>query len=92
MDKIILADGREFECISFAISSGGYLFIRVDMTLGEAATEFSHGTESVTYDQYGGKTITVRGFTKLEYIVNEDDCVRVALTRPVDIEEIPEAE
>lgn len=88
MDKIKLSDGREFEVISFAISSSGHMFIRVNMSLGEAAAAFSHGTERIIYEPEDGNTIAISGWTELAYIVNEQDCVRVALIRPMEVEEV----
>ena len=88
MDKIKLADGREFDALSFGISHAGYLFIRVQMSMGEAAEAFSHGTDRIIYEPDGGGPKAISGFTKLEYIVNEDSCVRVAITRPMEFEDI----
>lgn len=87
MEKIKLSDGREFEVGSFAIATSGHMFIRVNMSLGEAAEAFSHGTEKIVYMPEDQDAIAINGFTQLEYIVNEQDCVRVALTRPLDVEE-----
>lgn len=88
METITLSDGRKIEVISFAIASSGHMFIRVNMSLGEAAAFFSTGTDRITYESEGQDGILINGFTQLAYIVNEQDCVRVALVRPLDMEEI----
>lgn len=88
MEKVTLSDGRQFEVDSFAIASSGHMFIRVAMSLGEAAAAFSHGTERIIYEPEDGKAIAVSGWTELSYIVNEQDCVRVALIRPMEVEEV----
>lgn len=84
MDKIKLSDGRETEVISFAISSGGILFVRVEMDMEKAASYFTNGTDVIVYEREDMPNRTFRGFTKIEYIVNEGECVRVALTRPAE--------
>lgn len=84
MDKIKLSDGREIDIVSFAISTGGVLFIRVMMDLAAAAAFFSTGTDVIIYEREGMPDRTFRGFTQQAYIVNETDCVRVALTRPAE--------
>lgn len=86
MEKIKLSDGREVEVISFAIASSGHMFIRVNMNMGEAYSFFSSGTDKITYIPEEGDAISIGGFTELAYIVNEQDCVRVALVRPMQIE------
>ena len=86
MEKIRLSDGRDVEVISFAIASSGYMFIRVNMNMGEAYSFFSSGTDKITYIPEEGDAISIGGFTELAYIVNETDCVRVALVRPMQIE------
>jgi hypothetical protein len=86
MERIRLSDGREVEVISFAIASSGYMFIRVNMNMGEAYSFFSSGTDKITYIPEEGDAISIGGFTELAYIVNETDCVRVALVRPMQIE------
>lgn len=86
MDKVTLSDGRQFEVGSFAISSSGHMFIRVNMSLGEAAAAFSHGTDRIIYEPEDNDALAISGFTELAYIVNESDCVRVALIRPMQIE------
>lgn len=86
MDKVTLSDGRQFEVGSFAIASSGHMFIRVKMSLGEAAAAFSHGTDRIIYEPEDNDAIAISGFTELAYIVNESDCVRVALIRPLQIE------
>ena len=91
MDKIRLANGSEHECVSFGLASVGYLFIRVRMTLAEAATTFGANTERIEYHPEGGDPIAINGFTQLDYIVNEGDCVRVALRQPVDVEAVGDA-
>ena len=88
MEKIKLSDGREVEVLSFAIASSGYMFIRVNMSLGEAAAAFSHGTDRIIYYPEDNDAIAISGFTELAYIVNEQDCVRVALIRPMEVEEV----
>lgn len=88
MDKITLSDGRQFDVGSFAIASSGHMFIRVNMSLGEAAATFSHGTDRIIYEQEDGNAIAISGWTELSYIVNEQDCVRVALIRPMEVEEV----
>ena len=88
MDKVTLSDGRQFEVGSFAIASSGHMFIRVNMSLGEAAAAFSHGTERIIYEPEDGNAIAISGWTELAYIVNEQDCVRVALIRPIEVEEV----
>ena len=86
MEKIRLSDGREVEVISFAIASSGHMFIRVNMNMGEAYSFFSSGTDKIVYIPEEGDAISIGGFTELAYIVNETDCVRVALVRPMQIE------
>lgn len=86
MERIRLSDEREVEVISFAIASSGYMFIRVNMNMGEAYSFFSSGTDKITYIPEEGDAIAIGGFTELAYIVNETDCVRVALVRPMQIE------
>ena len=87
MEKVKLSDGREFEVGSFSIASSGHMFIRVKMGLGEAAAAFSSGTDRIVYCPEDQDEIPINGYTNLAYIVNEPDCVRVALTRPI-VEEI----
>lgn len=91
MDKVRLANGKEYKCISFGVANVGYLFIRVDMTLSKAATTFGANTERIEYHPEGGDPIAINGFTQLDYIVNEGDCVRVALKQPVNMEAIGDA-
>lgn len=88
MEKITLSDGREFNVISFAIASSGHMFIRVNMSIGEAAAAFTSGTDRIVYEREDSNPIVINGFSKLAYIVIEEDCVRVALIRPFDMEEI----
>ncbi len=84
MDTIILSDGRELNVISFALSTAGYLFIRVNMSIIEAAEYFSTGTNIIIYKPQDAEPRRVVGFTSIAYIVNEIDCVRVALVRPAE--------
>ena len=84
MDKIILSDGRELEVISFGISTSGYMFIRVDMTLIQAVGYFASGTDVIIYEPQDGESKRILGFTNIAYIVNEENCVRVALVRPAE--------
>ena len=84
MEKIKLSNGKEYETISVGMAHSGHLFIRVQMTLSKAATAFSKGTDRIIY-----YPTDKNGFTELAYIVNENDCVRVALTRPL-VEELLE--
>lgn len=88
MESITLSDGREIPVISFAIATSGHMFIRVAMNMGEAAAAFSHGTDRIIYEPEDGNAISISGWTELSYIVNEQDCVRVALMRPLDVEEV----
>lgn len=88
MEKIKLSDGREAEVLSFAIASSGHMFIRVKMSIGEAYNFFSSGTDRIIYTQEEGNAIAISGFSELAYIVNESECVRVALLRPMQIEEV----
>ena len=88
MDKITLSNGNQHDVDSFAISSSGYMFIRVKMSMAEAATAFANGTDRIVYQPEDGDAIAINGFTELSYIVNEPDCVRVALIRPLDMEEL----
>lgn len=86
MEKIKLSDGREYEALSFAIASSGHMFIRVKMDIGQAYAAFSYGTDRIVYTPEDGDGIVINGFTELAYIVNEQDCVRVALVRPLDVQ------
>lgn len=88
MDKVTLSDGRQFEVGSFAIASSGHMYIRVNMNMGDAYREFSHGTERIIYEPEEQDAIAISGFSELAYIVNEKDCVRVALIRPLEMESI----
>lgn len=83
MEKIRLSNGKEYDTLSVGIAHSGHLFIRVPLTLSKAATAFSKGTDEITYYPSGKKPVVINGFTELAYIVNENDCVRVALTRPI---------
>ena len=83
MPKVILSDGREIEVISFGISSSGYMFIRVPMSMIEAIQFFSIGTDVITYEA-GGESRRYVGFTNLAYVVREVTNVRVALVRPAE--------
>ena len=83
MGKVTLSDGREYETLSFGISSNGFMMIRVQMDIGEAYNAFSSGTDVIIYEQEEVPPRRFTGFTKLEYIVNETTCSRVALTRPL---------
>ena len=89
MEKIQLSNGKEYETISVGIAHSGHLFIRVQMTLSKAATAFSKGTDRIIYYPTDKNPVAINGFTELAYIVNENDCVRVALTRPL-VEELLE--
>lgn len=91
MDKVILNNGAEYGIVSFALASVGYLFIRVNMTLAEAATVFGNAENAARIEfhpAYNGSPICILGFSQLDYIVNEGDCVRVALKQPVQYEEV----
>lgn len=88
MEKITLSDGRKFDVDSFSIASSGHMFIRVKLPMNRAALEFAHGTERIVYEADGQPPVAIKGFTELAYIVNESDCVRVALIRPMDIQEV----
>lgn len=90
-DKIRLNDGTELDCISFATASVGILFIRVNLSLVEAVQVFSNkeNLSTITYvPAADGKPFSISNFTELAYIVNEADCVRIALQQPVMIEEV----
>ena len=84
MDKVLLSDGRELDVISFAISTAGYLFIRVSMSIADAFNYFSIGTDVIIYEPKDAESRRVLGFTNIAYIVNEENCVRVALVRPAE--------
>lgn len=88
MDKITLSDGRQFDVETFAIAASGHMFIRVKMPMNQAAIEFSHGTERIIYEPEEQSSVAINGFSELAYIVNESECVRVALIRPMDIQEV----
>ena len=91
MDKIRLNDGTEIDCLSFATASVGILFIRVNISLLEAVNVFSNkeNISKITFiPEAGENQISVSNFTELAYIVNEADCVRVALQQPVSIEQV----
>ena len=91
MDKIRLNDGTELDCISFATASVGLLFIRVNLSLVDAVQVFSNkeNLSNITYIPCsGGTPFSVSNFTELAYIVNEADCIRVALQQPVMIQEV----
>lgn len=88
MESITLSDGREISVISFAVASSGHMFIRVNMSLADAVKAFSSGTDRIIYNPEDGEAIALSGWTELAYIVNEDNCVRVALVRPLDIVEV----
>lgn len=83
MGKVTLSDGREYETVFFGITSAGYMMISVEMDIGEAYNAFSSGTDVITYELEEVPPRRFKGFTKLEYIVNETTCSRVALTRPL---------
>ena len=83
MNKVTLSDGRETDVISFGISSSGYMFIRVEMSMVDAIQFFSTGTDVITYEA-GGESRRYAGFTNLAYVVNEQTNVRVALVRPAE--------
>ena len=53
METITLSDGRKIGIISFAIASSGHMYIRVNMSLGEAASFFSSGTDRIVYKSEG---------------------------------------
>lgn len=91
MDKIRLNDGTELDCVSFATTSVGMLFIRVNLTLVDAVQVFSNkeNLSTITYvPAADGDPFSISNFTELAYIVNEADCVRVALQQPVRIQEV----
>ena len=83
MGKVTLSDGREYETVFFGITSGGIMMISVEMDIGETYNAFSSGTDVITYELEEVPPKRFKGFTKLEYIVNETNCSRVALTRPL---------
>lgn len=91
IDRIKLANGSEYGCASFALASVGYLFIRVNMSLVDAARIFGN-PENISRIEYypsaDGEPFAISGFTALDYIVNEGDCVRVALKQPVLFDEV----
>lgn len=89
MEKIVLSNGKEYDAISVGMAHSGHLFIRVQMSLSKAATAFSKGTDRIIYYPTDKNPVVISGFTELAYIVNENDCVRVALTRPL-VEELLE--
>lgn len=86
MEKIILSDGRELAVQTFGIDGGGGMHIRLAMPMVEAITALSSGTDRIIYDPGDGQVIAINGFTKLDYIANEQDTVRVVLSRPLDLE------
>lgn len=88
MEKVILSNGQEVDTSSFGLVSSGYMFISVNMSLGEAAATFSNNTDTITYVPVEGNRRIYRGWSKLAYLVNEGDCVRVSLERSLDIEEV----
>ena len=88
MDSIQLSDGRTIEVGSFANDSAGHLHIRVNMSMADAVSAFSTGTDRIVYQLSDGSAYAVSGFTKISYLVNEPDCVRVVLERPVILEDI----
>ena len=91
MDKIRLNDGTELECVSFATASVGILFIRVKLSLVDAVQAFSNkeNLSTITYiPAADGEPFSISNFTELAYIVNEADCVRIALQQPVRIQEV----
>lgn len=91
MDKIRLKDETELDCISFATASAGILFIRVNLSFVEAARVFGdkENLSTITYlPEADGTPFSISNFSELSYIVNEADCVRVALQQPVMIEEV----
>ena len=93
-EKIRLANGTEHECISFALASVGILMIRVNMTLVEAATVFGNkdALSTITYiPGDDGPSHALKNFTHLSYIVDEGDCIRVALQQPIEFEEVGNA-
>lgn len=94
MEKVVLANGKEIKCLSFALASVGILFIRVDMTISQAAKLFSDPEKlsTIKYLTQDGKTYSISNYTELAYITNEGDCVRVALQQPVRIEEVQDGE
>lgn len=83
MAKVILSDGRETPVISFGVATSGYMMIRVEMSMTDAITFFSTGTDVITYED-GEENHRYNGFTNLAYVVNEGPMVRVALVRPDD--------
>jgi len=89
MEKIVLSNGKEYETLSVGMAHSGHLFIRVPLTLSKAATAFAKGTDRITYYPADKNPVVISGFTELAYIVNEENCVRVALTRPL-LEELVE--
>ena len=88
MDKIKLSDGREYDVVFFGIASAGMMFIEVEMTFAEAAVAFASGTDAILYTPEDGTPKMLRGWTKLAFIANDEGRVRVALERPLDIEEV----
>ena len=62
-----------------------------NMTLAEAATVFGNAENAARIEFHpadNGNPICILGFSQLDYIVNEGDCVRVALKQPVQYEEV----
>lgn len=86
MEKIVLSDGREIPVQTFGIDGGGGMHIRLAMSMVDAITALSTGTERIIYDPGDGQVIAINGFTKLDYVANEQDGVRVVLSRPLDLE------
>ena len=93
-EKIRLANGAEYECSFFGLASVGILMIQVNMSFVEAATVFGNKDALTTITHiYGGDgpTHTLKNFTKLAYIVDDGDCIRVALQQPIEFEEVGNA-
>ena len=88
MEKVRLSDGRDIDIESFSVASSGHMFIRVKMSMAEAVAAFSSGTDRIEYYPEDDTAVVIDGWTHLAYVVGENDCVRVCLERPINIQEI----
>lgn len=81
-DKIIFADGSEYNCGFCGLATVGLLFITLTgVSFPEGATVFTdeNKTKKIRYVGSDGKETVFEHYTKFEYLVNEDGGVRGSL-------------
>ena len=86
MGKIKLSDGRVFDVDGFSVSNRGRLYIAVKMPIDKAVSAFLKGTDIITFESDDDEKTQyiATGYTRIEYVSNGTECVRIGLVRPTE--------